>query len=349
MTGGFSFRIVSKRVQYEFQVNRKIMRITGNSATGKSELIRTLEDAEDPRTGISVQCKYRCDILSNRFFRIIKEDIAVICEKIKQHDSQGFEDAMRDYLSRYDQVLFFADEDFLDMGTNEFALFCKFTDSFFVLLCREPLAKLPYSYTEIYTIKTSGKFHTLRPKYESGKFMALEEGRKILVEDSNAGFGFFRYFYQNVLSANGKSKIKGIVEKTCEPMEIIADGAAFGAEIEEILGIISRNNTDVKLFLPESFEYLLLSSTLFSDAEVTDIIADPIQKINGLYFSWERFFYEKLVEFTKDFVNQYSKRTLNECYYLPCCSRKHPRCNMSFMEQKKEAVLGGYFRKKENL
>lgn len=45
-------------------------------------------------------------------------------------------------------------------------------------------------------------------------------------------------------------------------MELIADGAAFGCEIERILEIISREGLDTKLFLPESFEYLLLSSEL---------------------------------------------------------------------------------------
>ena len=37
---------------------------------------------------------------------------------------------MREYLGEYDNMLIFADEDFKSMNTNEFALFCKFTDSF---------------------------------------------------------------------------------------------------------------------------------------------------------------------------------------------------------------------------
>ena len=82
-------------------------------------------------------------------------------------------------------MLIFADEDFKSMNTNEFALFCKFTDSFFVLLCRDPLHRLPYSYEGIYTIKTSGRFHELMPVFSKEDFLKFYEDRKILTEDSN--------------------------------------------------------------------------------------------------------------------------------------------------------------------
>jgi hypothetical protein len=98
-------------------------------------------------------------VLNNLVFRRISEDIKTVCQKAKNHNSKNFEVAMRNLLSRDDNTLFFADEDFTDMNTDEFALYCKFTDSFFVLLCRNPLCKIPYSYTEIYSVRKSGRFH----------------------------------------------------------------------------------------------------------------------------------------------------------------------------------------------
>lgn len=180
------------------------MRIIGDSATGKSELVNVLADANNPRTGVFVNCKYKCEVITDAFFQRIKEDILIICETIKKRDSEDFVVAMRVLLRRYDNILFFADEDFTDIGTNEFANFCKFTDSFFVLICRDPLGKLPYSYTELYTIKTSGKFHSLVPNYDYNDFKFLDESREFIVEDSNAGYTFFKHFYPDTSSAHGK-------------------------------------------------------------------------------------------------------------------------------------------------
>lgn len=45
MVGGFVFKLMSKRVEYKFIIKRKITKIVGKSATGKSELIRVLADA----------------------------------------------------------------------------------------------------------------------------------------------------------------------------------------------------------------------------------------------------------------------------------------------------------------
>ena len=195
MVGGFSFKLVSKRAEYQFDINRKITRVVGDSATGKSELVRLLIDSQTTNSGVSVSCKYSCEVLNNQVFRRIKEDITNVCQRIKNHSSENFKLAMRNLLSRDDNIMFFADEDFTGMNTAEFALYCKFTDSFFVLFCRNPLCKIPYSYTEIYRIKTSGKFHTLVSVFRNTDYLKFYENKKMVVEDSNSGFEFFNYFY----------------------------------------------------------------------------------------------------------------------------------------------------------
>lgn len=205
MVGNFSFVLKTKRVQYEFHVNRKIMRVTGDSAVGKSEMIRVLLDLKSAGVSDAVTCKYPYEVLSGQAFGLIDREITKISESVKRHDSKEFSEKMRDYLEQFDNYLFFADEDFSFLGTDNFALFCKYTDSFFVLICRDPLCKLPYSYTEIYTVKKSGKFHTLVPVYKAENFMAINEDYNIVTEDSNAGYQFFSHFYTNVRSANGKS------------------------------------------------------------------------------------------------------------------------------------------------
>lgn len=348
MVGGFLFKLTAKKVQYEFVIKRKITRVTGESATGKSELVRVLADAENPRSGITVACKYTCRVLTDDAFRAVNEDILNACGMTANHSSAGFYDTMRNMLGRYDNCLFFADEDFSFLGTEAFALFCKFTDSFFVFFCRDPLHKLPYSYTEIYNMKTSGKYHTLVSIYHTTDFSYIYEERRMVIEDSHAGYEFFAHFYDKVTSADGKSKIVGLIERMKENIMVVADGAAFGSEIEMLLGSISRHGADVKVFLPESFEWLVLASDLFMDDFVNEDILNPVQRVTGLYFSWERYFTEVLMRLSSGFENTYSKRHLNKCYYLPCCCKRSQNCNLVFTAKKKQAILGHYLNKTDS-
>lgn len=48
---------------------------------------------------------------------------------------------------------------------------------------------------------------------------------------------------------------------------------------------------NIKLYLPESFEWIILSSELLEDKEIKDIMDKPENYIESQeYFSWERFF-----------------------------------------------------------
>ncbi len=48
MLGGFVFKLMAKRVEYKLNIKRKITKVIGKSATGKSELVRLLNDFEFP-------------------------------------------------------------------------------------------------------------------------------------------------------------------------------------------------------------------------------------------------------------------------------------------------------------
>lgn len=342
MKGDFLFRLTAKRLQYEFVVKRKIMRITGDSAKGKTELLRAVAESSVPGTGTVVNCKYKCRVMSNDFFESIDKNISKVCASIRNHTSATFKDAMRECLNEYDNHLFFADEDFAYMEKDSFALFCKYTDSFFVLIRRTPLCKLPYSYTEIYVIKESGKFHTLIPKFRDSDFKTIGDAQLFIVEDSNSGYDFYNYYFDNVISAEGKSKIAKMLPDRQRSVQIVADGAAFGCEIENIISKLERQGNGVRLFLPESFEQLILASAMFRDVISSDEVLNPVHKITGLYFSWEQYFTELLIRLTDGLENSYFKRKLNTCYYKPCCHKKVGNCSLCFITDKKEAVLGDY-------
>ena len=84
----------------------------------------------------------------------------------------------------------------------------------------------------------------------------------------------------------------------------------------EIYNYIKRHPEDVFIYLPESFEWLLLASKVVNDKEIEEILKSPSDHIESeTYFSWEQFFTELLVTKTKDTVAKYNKKKLNK-YYL---------------------------------
>lgn len=245
MFGNFEFRLSSKRVDYRFLIKRKITRIIGNSASGKSELCRLIEAAENPAAKIQISCAYTVKILTDAEFRAVNRILYTLNAKFSNHSSKAYESECRDFLSLYDNTLFFIDETFQNINTHDFSTFCKYTDAFFVIFNRVPLNHLPYSYTEIYKMKESGKYHTAEPIYDAGSFSAFDDSVQILTKDSHSAFQFISSFRKNVISANGKSAILSMLaDHQC----VFADGAVFGSEIEAILHYIKENNLHIYCF-----------------------------------------------------------------------------------------------------
>ena len=71
----------------------------------------------------------------------------------------------------------------------------------------------------------------------------------------------------------------------------------------------------VVLYLPESFEWLILNSGVIIDAELEAILEHPENYVDSMqYFSWEQFFTHILIEKTEHSYLKYSKRSLNPTY-----------------------------------
>jgi hypothetical protein len=179
---------------------------------------------------------------------------------------------------------------------------------------------------EIYGIRVSGKYAGLKQTYNEFYHIYSDldlnsevEPDKIIVEDSNAGFEFFRHQSvgkdYDVISAGGKSNVfRKLNEIEGKSVLVIADGAAFGPEMDRVMKMAYRNG-NIAVYLPESFEWLVLASGLVDRKELRDILGDPSSYIDSKdFFSWERFFTHLLTEITYGTWLQYAKRKLNPSY-----------------------------------
>ncbi len=310
MKGSIHIIVQNERIKYEFVLRRNLTIIRGNSATGKTTLIDMIREYKSlgEESGVELSCEKECVVI----------------------EGNGWEKQLSDVR----KTVVFVDEGNRFVSSVEFARFIQGTDNYYVLVTREGLSTLPYSVEEIYGIRSSGKYGGLKPLYHEIYQLYTDKmdirdltPKKVITEDSNAGHEFFASMCNEIgiecVSAAGKSNI-GLELLKCkdEDVVVIADGAAFGSEIEKVLEVIGQKK-QVALYLPESFEWLILVSDVLNDKEIRMMSENWGTYIeSSQYFSWERFFTELLIEKSQDSYLKYNKKKLNKAYLTAVVKRK---------------------------
>lgn len=302
MKGKHRVIVSTKRIKYDFELRRNLTIIRGDSATGKTTLIDMIRDYVNNPSGTPVDliCDKKCFVLEGSLWK--------------------------GQLGEISDSILFIDEGNEFIQTEEFAGYIQKTDNYYVIVSREALPMLPYSVEEIYGIRTSGKYGTLKQSYHefyqlygTGTYEGEISPEIVITEDSNSGYQFFdhvcRENHLECKSMNGKSNIFHYLNiHKDERMLIIADGAAFGSEIDRVLRLIDGRK-NVALYLPESFEWMILSSGVLKDSRIAEVLDTPYDYVESeKYFSWERFFTAFLMDETKDTYFAYAKRKLNPVY-----------------------------------
>jgi hypothetical protein len=302
MKGTHRVVVSTKRLKYDFVIRRNITIIQGNSATGKTTLVDMIREAVNNPSGASVDliCDKKCFVLDGTLW---KEQLTAVSNSIV-----------------------FIDEGNEFIKTIEFSKFIQNTDNYYVIVTRESLPTLPYSVEEIYGIKSSGKYGKLEQKfnefyriYGSDIYKQSIHPDTVLTEDSNSGYQFFKSICDDTHikceSLNGKSNIfQYLNSHDNENILVIVDGAAFGSEMHRVTELI-RDKKGVAIYLPESFEWLVLLSGVVKNSMLNSILERPADYIeSNEYFSWERFFTAILIDMTKDSYLAYTKKKLNSVY-----------------------------------
>ena len=301
MKGIHKVVVGTKYLKYEFELRRNLTIIRGNSATGKTTLVDMIRThMNDGESGpVTLNCDKSCYVVEGNLWKGQLDNI---------QDSIVFIDEGNEFVK-----------------TKDFARAIQQTDNYYVIVTREGLPALPYSVEEVYGIRTSGKYGTLKRSYHSFYRIYPDsttekiKPEKILTEDSNLGYQFFdavcAEHQMQCDTANGKSNVFSYLKAhRDEKILVIADGAAFGPEMDRVLQLV-QTRENLVLYLPESFEWLILSSGILKDAETTQILQTPSGYIDSKeYFSWERYFTALLIEKAAGTYLNYTKKTLNEAY-----------------------------------
>lgn len=307
MKGKYEIKISNNKVAYTLLVERNITILTGDSGIGKSSLTRLVQNYEEygKKSGVTIKCRKECRTISSN------QDWEERLEKI--HNSIIFIDEGKDFLR-----------------THAFARAVEGNDNYFVLITREALPQLAYSVNSILTLKET--IHRKKRVYSKAypcysylqdfpvKIKLIE---KILTEDSNSGHQMYstiaRKYNKICETAGGKSLIAGKLARNIDTRQlVIADGAAFGSEIRKVTKFMERYPDNLEIYLPESFEWVLLKSGIIHDESVKRILDNPSKYIDSKkYVSWERYFTDLLIRTVKGTTLSYKKDILNPAYLKP--------------------------------
>ncbi len=138
MKGSYEIIVANAKLRYEFTVRRNITIIKGDSATGKTTLVEMIREYYESGegSGIELRCRKECRVLAGKDWKRLLEGI-------------------------YNSIVFI-DEDNAFLPTREFAEAVRESDNYYVIVTREGLPNLPYSVEEIYGIRESGKYASLK-------------------------------------------------------------------------------------------------------------------------------------------------------------------------------------------
>ena len=308
MTGCYTLDIESKVIEYHLVLKRKYTILRGESARGKSEILRRIM-----MKGTKIKCSVPVYIL---------------------YDTMNVELALQSKNS-----IIIIDEGFDEFGSSAFIEMLQKSDNYFILITRRKLSSIPYSMYEIYQLSSENRLgkqvtrNVLSNIYYNDISNIAFEPDLIITEDSNSGFQFFDKNGFNTLS----SKSKSLVEKTLRlsmnkysNIFVFVDGAAFGSEIQDVMNLLEvPSQCRITIFAVESFEYLLLKfCNVNSDMKVLDETYNYCDKrffdenfsnfeysYPDTFESWERFYKAYLSALTmQDKEKVYSKSELNPYY-----------------------------------
>ena len=141
MKGKYRIVVSNAKVRYDFMIRRNITIIKGDSATGKTTLVEMIQEHYESgkNSGIELNCDRPCRSLAGRDWKLL--------------------------LASIHETIVFIDEDNAFLPTNEFAEAVRESDNYYVIVTREGLPNLPYSVEEIYGIRESGKYASLKQTY----------------------------------------------------------------------------------------------------------------------------------------------------------------------------------------
>lgn len=304
MKGAYQIRVKNNRNSYSFELRRNITILRGESGRGKTTLFDMIYEYNrfGKNSGVAVSC-------DRELIALAGDDWETIIDK-------------------HPGTIIVIDEDSQFIRSKDFARVLRESDNYFLLITRNYLAELPISVDEIYELNGAKNKKFKKVYQDIDRMFDRPSARNlpfvpdiIITEDIKSGYQFFKAEAERMgiqcVSADGKSKIFEVMNQhSKENVVVIADGAAFGSEIADVVEQQNLRPKKLAIFLPESFECLILQSGIVKNVETEKLEHPEDYADSSLYMSWEQYFTELLVEATKDVKYMKYKKAKLPVFYM---------------------------------
>ena len=244
MLGKYYIDIGNKYKKFHIEIEHRINVIKGNSASGKTTLIKFIE--QFLRSGKSSGLK--CDTNADKLIVLHEgDDYENIINKNSDINAIIFVD---------EQVQFIKSKDFIRVLDN--------SGFYIVIISRDRVKYFDYSIKALYKLVTEKRgicsYSYLSTLYTGDEFVVQPD--IMITEDSNSGFEAMTNILKcKVVSADGKDNVinklkeKDIITEN-KIICLLVDGEAFGRNIESIISWDLEHEATKKLyiFIPSSFE-----------------------------------------------------------------------------------------------
>lgn len=281
----FKVSDMSNRIVFELELNNRITVICGDSAKGKTMLVKFI-DLIDKSTKLITndgsQIKHINDDMILNGYRLNSNDVYIMDE--------------------YDGINNLNISNIINNRKYNFILITRNTST----------PHLSYDISDIYTFSNSGKYHKLVRRYNRiNKNIDQSKLNCIITEDSGSGNEFYKNYNNfKLLSSGNNSKILNYIDNgnIC-----IVDSLGFGPYIK--LYLQKSKNIENFLIYPKSFEYLLLESGIMPRklCELSMERAENMEFQNTL----EKNYYKELKQLLQQYNIKFSKNYLDTWFNGP--------------------------------
>lgn len=221
--GHLSLEIINRDCHYQINIDKRLSLITGDSATGKSNLVA------------QISRKSATQIICNM-------DVIVFVTKMK--------------IIGYSNTCFICDLDMIESITDIKTILSVQAEKdniYFILLGRSFIKSLPLSIDAIYDFKTVRGITENVQRYSlEMEYIIRDRVDCFITEDSKSGYEFIKQCESKTESLNGASNYIKVLDRNCL---LFLDSLGFGGYIVEFLSRVKRKN--IQYILWPSFEYFL--------------------------------------------------------------------------------------------
>lgn len=269
------------KLNYIMKLEHRVTVIQGDSATGKSTLVRYIEMQDSMKVNIKSPKKLLATNISN---------LMNIVEVTGNYSLN----------SEYIYVL----DEYDGIDNPNLARIINNSTSMFIIITRDAsIPNINYGIDQIYQFKNSGKYNYLTKMYNNlnDRNINLENITEIITEDSGSGFEFYNTFRNfHTLSSYGNSNV---IKLTKNNQIIVIDALGFGPFTKALMSEVGIKN--IFIIYPPSFEYLLIKSLFWNKYQ------NNIDKNKKNITNHEQYYHHILKNLLVEFGINYSKSHLN--------------------------------------